>query len=110
LDDPIAAEDLCTWLELLMDFAGTGLLQIKAIINVAGWPGPVLLHGAQNMFSAPLSLTGWPTADRRTRIALVTRNLNEECLGELLGILTAASAHGRPQTPAIQPQLDRAAG
>ena len=110
LENPIAAQDLCTWLELLIDFAGTGLLQIKAIVNVAELPGPVLLHGAQKKFSAPLTLTQWPTGDCRTRIALVTRNLNEECLRELLSILTAASAHGRSQAPAIQPQLDRTAG
>lgn len=110
LKHPVAAEDLCTWLELLIGFAGTDLLQIKAIINVAGLSGPVLLHGEQQMLSAPQTLTRWPSRDRRTRIALVTRGLNEACLRELLGILTAASAHGRSQTPAIQPQLHRTAG
>jgi G3E family GTPase len=111
LEHPIAAEDLCTWLELLMDFAGTDLLRLKAIVSVAGWPGPVLLYGEQNMFSAPLSLTQWPTGDHRTRIALVTRNLNEECLQELLAILTAAvSAARRSKMPATQPHPDRAAG
>lgn len=110
LKHPITAEDLCTWLELLIGFAGTDLLQIKAIINVAGLPGPVLLHGEQQMLRAPQTLTRWPSRDRRTRIALVTRRLDEACLRELLGILTAASTHGRSQTPPIQPQFYRAAG
>jgi G3E family GTPase len=111
LENPIAADDLCTWLELLTDFAGTDLLRLKAIVSVAGWPGPILLHGEQNMFSAPLTLTQWPTGDHRTRIALVTRNLNEACLRELLAILTAAVSAGRPsKTPAIQSHPDRAAG
>jgi G3E family GTPase len=111
LEHPIAAEDLCTWLALLMDFAGTDLLRLKAIVGVAGWPGPVLLNGEQHMFSAPLTLTKWPTGDHRTRIALVTRNLNEDCLRELLAILTVAVSAGRgSKTPAIQPHPDRTAG
>jgi hypothetical protein len=90
---------------------GLDLLRLKAIVSVAGWPGPILLHGEQNMFSAPLTLTQWPTGDHRTRIALVTRNLNEACLRELLAILTAAVSAGRPsKTPAIQSHPDRAAG
>jgi G3E family GTPase len=91
LEHPIAAEDLCTWLDLLMDFAGSDLLWLKAIVSVAGWPGPVLLHGAQKVFCAPLTLTQWPTGDHRTRIALVTRNLNEDCLRELLAIFALGS-------------------
>jgi G3E family GTPase len=111
LEHPITADDLCTWLELLMDFAGSDLLRLKAIVRVAGHPGPVLLHGLGRCLYPPVTLSQWPSGDRRTRIVLITRNLNEDCLRELLGILTAAaSAHGRSQTPAIQPQLDRAAG
>ncbi|WP_084304993.1 GTP-binding protein [Bradyrhizobium sp. ARR65] len=110
LESPIAAEDLCTWLELLTGFAGTDLLQLKAIVSVEGWPGPVLLYGEQNVFSA-LPLTEWLIEDHRTRIALVTRNLNEDCLRDLLAILTLAGSSGcRSKIPAVQASRDRATG
>jgi G3E family GTPase len=111
LEHPVTADDLCTWLELLMDFAGSDLLRLKAIVGVAGRPGPVLLHAVRRLLYPPMTLSQWPSEDRRTRIVLVTRNLNENCLRELLGILTAAgSAHARSKVPSIKPALDRMAG
>jgi len=111
LESPIAADDLCTWLELLTGFAGTDLLRLKAIVSVVGRPGPVLLYGEQNMFNAPQTLPRWPTGDHRTRITLLTRNLNEDCLRDLLAILTqAASPRWRSNARATQLPRDRATG
>jgi G3E family GTPase len=111
LEYPITADDLCTWLELLMDFAGSGLLRLKAIVRVADRPGPVLLHGGRRLLYPPVTLPQWPSDDRRTRILLIACNLNEDCLRELLDVLTAAaSAHARLIASAIQPAPDRVAG
>jgi G3E family GTPase len=111
LEYPITADDLCTWLELLMDFAGSGLLRLKGIVRVADRSGPVLLHGVRRLLYPPVTLSQWPSDDRRTRILLIACNLNEDCLRELLDVLTtAASAHDRLIASAIQPAPDRVAG
>jgi G3E family GTPase len=111
LEYPITAGDLCTWLGLLVDFAGSDLLRFKAIVRVADRLGPVLLQGVQQVFRPPTFLTEWPSGDHRTRIVLITRNLNEDCLRELLGILTAAaSAQGRLKAAANEPDPHRVVG
>jgi hypothetical protein len=69
------------------------------------------VHGFRRLLHPPVTLPHWPSDDRRTRILLIACNLNEDCLRELLGVLTAAaSAHARLIAPAVQPPPDRVAG
>ena len=92
IDDPIPEDALDAWLELLLRFRGADFLRIKGIINVAGLDGPMVIHGVQHLFHAPVALNEWPGEDRRSRIVFITRDIDESVLRDTLGMLTRGEA------------------
>jgi hypothetical protein len=55
---------------------GADLLRLKAIVAITERPSqPVVLHGVQHLFHAPVLLPEWPSEDHRTRIVFITRDL-----------------------------------
>ncbi|MGF1547718.1 MAG: CobW family GTP-binding protein [Thiotrichales bacterium] len=69
----------------LMQFAGARLLRLKAIVNVAGQPLPVVLHGVQHVLHPPETLAAWPDADRSSHFVFITADLDADYLSGLLG-------------------------
>ena len=59
---------------------GENLLRVKGIVNLRGEAGPVVVHGVHHVFHPPVALEGWPDADRRTRLVLITRDLPPDTL------------------------------
>lgn len=53
------------------------LLRVKGILNVAGEPLPVVVHGVQHQFQR-MRLAAWPDEDRRSKLVLITRDLSRE--------------------------------
>ena len=79
-DDPVDAQALDRCLEALMLFRGADLLRMKGIVNVRGLDLPLVIHGVQHVVHPPELLEAWPGEDRRTRIVLITRDLDPELL------------------------------
>ena len=52
LDEPVPWSAFAVWLSLLMHAHGQKLLQFKALLDVAGWPNPVVLDAVHAHFSA----------------------------------------------------------
>ena len=69
-------------------FRGADLLRVKGIVHLAGHDAPVVVHGVQHIFHPPVELDRWPSADRRTRMVFITRNIDPE---ELRGTLALMS-------------------
>jgi G3E family GTPase len=80
MDQPIPGEALDHWLNSLFLLRGPSLLRFKAIINVAGLQGPVVLHGVQHVIYPPTMLKAWPGSDRRTRMVFITEDIDEATL------------------------------
>lgn len=55
------------------------LLRVKGILNVQGEPLPVVVHGVQHQFQR-MQLHSWPDEDRRSKLVLITRDLDRELL------------------------------
>ncbi|WP_206244506.1 CobW family GTP-binding protein [Novosphingobium terrae] len=87
-EEPLDGEGVERWLDTLMMFASQDILRVKAILNLAGEAGPMVLHGVQHVFHPPMRLQAWPSEDRRSRIVFITRDLDEEALRSTLGLLT----------------------
>ncbi len=51
------------------------LLRVKGILNVDGEARPVVVHGVQHQFHR-LLLDAWPSADRRSRLVVIARDLD----------------------------------
>ena len=76
-ETPLRWENLATWLEMMAVTQGERLLRLKAVLNLAGEPGPVALHGVRHSFDPPRRLARWPDGDdRSSRIVLILRDLD----------------------------------
>jgi G3E family GTPase len=73
---PVAAIALTLFLEALAEACGPDLLRIKGLVQIAEAPEtPAVVHGVQHVFHPLDWLERWPSADRRTRLVLIGRNL-----------------------------------
>lgn len=66
------------WMEALISTHGDALLRVKGILHVTDTDNPVAVHGVQHVFHPPAMLEDWPDDDRRSRIVMITRDLNRE--------------------------------
>lgn len=79
-DTPIPEEVLAAWLEVLMSLAGSNILRVKGILNIAGNEQPVVIHGVQHIFHPPTKLPAWPNEDRRSRLVFITQDVEREAI------------------------------
>ena len=70
------------WLGGLRIAFGEKLLRVKGVLNVAGEEGPIVVHGVQHIFHPPVTLPRWPDGDRRSRLVLITRELDRQFVEE----------------------------
>ena len=74
-DRPFTWETLNAALQALTALRGPDLLRVKGIVNVEGETGPVVLQGAQHVFHPPVTMAGWTSGERRSRIVFIVRNI-----------------------------------
>jgi G3E family GTPase len=85
VDEPIKGEALGRWLDYVAALKGEDLLRFKAIINVAERPDrPMVVHGVQHVFHPPITLAGWPSADRRSRLVFIVRDIPRDTIENTL--------------------------
>lgn len=74
--EPVPAIALTLFLEALAEACGPDLLRIKGLVQVVEAPEtPAVVHGVQHVFHPLDWMERWPSADRRTRLVLIGRNL-----------------------------------
>ncbi len=88
------------FIDLLRSSHGDRLLRMKGIVGLTDRPeSPVVVHGVQTIFHPPARLPAWPDpADRRTRLVVITRDLDGSYVRDLFNAFV-----GRPS-------IDRADG
>lgn len=82
-DEPFTWASFTTIVQVLTSLRGPDLLRVKGLVNIVEEKGPVVVQGAQHLFHEPAQLDAWPSADRRTRIVFITRNLAREAVEAL---------------------------
>ena len=75
VDRPLDWTAFGIWLTMLLHAHGPDVLRVKGLLNVAGVPAPVVIHGVQHVIHPPAHLDAWPDADRRSRIVFIVRGL-----------------------------------
>ncbi|MCW5751001.1 MAG: GTP-binding protein [Alphaproteobacteria bacterium] len=73
---PLDWQSCNEWLRLLRDLHGAELLRVKGVLALRGESGPVIVHGVHHVFHPPVALSDWPTADRRSRLVIIARDLD----------------------------------
>lgn len=75
--EPLHWQGVGSWLEMLIATRGESLLRVKGILNLVGQGRPVVVHGVQHVFHAPMLLPAWPEGDPRTsRLVMIVRDLD----------------------------------
>ncbi len=93
-DRPVSWAALSAWLDALSEMRGDDLLRLKAIVAISERPEePVLLHAVQHVFHPPVLLPRWPSADRRTRMVFITRDLPKEAIEKTLAAFEEAAGN-----------------
>ncbi len=87
---PMRAVALTLFLEALAEHAGANLLRLKGIVDIAESPGrPLVIHGVQHVFHAPVWLEHWPSDDHRSRMVVIGRHIRKRWLELLLEAIEA---------------------
>ena len=70
---------------------------LKGIVKLAETPAnPVVIHGVQHIFHPAVRLPHWPDGDDRTRIVLITRDLDPDAVKRLFDAFLGANAPDLP--------------
>lgn len=101
-DEPIRQATFELFWTLLRSTHGSKLLRLKGLVALAEQPdGPLLVHAVQQVLHPPVQLAAWPDADRRSRLVLIVRDLDEEVVARLwtafLGRAAPARVEGQAQ-------------
>ena len=76
IEAPVEIYRFIRWVEQLLERNGGHVLRLKGILNVAGDPLPVVVHGVQHVFHPLSRLAAWPDADRCSRLVLIVKDLD----------------------------------
>jgi G3E family GTPase len=83
-DVPIQQATVDLFWTLLRSVHGPKLLRMKGLVQVAEHPDrPLLLHAVQQILHPPVILDAWPDADRRSRLVLIVRDIEEAVVQRL---------------------------
>ncbi len=88
IKDPVSLQAIERWLDALLPQMGHQLLRLKAIFNVEGFPGPMVIHGVQQLLHPTAVLNNWPNEDRQSKIVFITDQLSVVDLEHSLALLT----------------------
>lgn len=98
-DAPIREATFDLFWTLLRSTHGARLLRLKGLVALAEHPeGPLLVHAVQQILHPPVLLPAWPDADRRSRLVLIVKDLEEETVARLWSAFL-----GRPAPAQAQP-------
>lgn len=83
-DHPVAQATFDLFWTMLRSIHGPRLLRLKGLVDLAEQPGrPLLVHAVQQILHPPVLLGGWPDADRRSRLVLIVKDVEEEMVQRL---------------------------
>ncbi|QND63331.1 GTP-binding protein [Mesorhizobium loti] len=85
IDEPVEWTAFARWLDYVSALKGEDLLRLKGLVHVTDQPEqPLVLHGVQHVFHPPVRLDAWPSADRRTRLVFIVRDIERETIARTL--------------------------
>lgn len=80
IERPVTLWAIQLWLDALLPEMGHQVLRLKAILNVEGFPGPMVIHGVQQLLHPTAVLTHWPNEDRQSKLVFITDDLTAKRL------------------------------
>jgi G3E family GTPase len=90
-EEPLDWTAFGIWLTMLLQARGEDVLRVKGLLNV-GAAGPLVLNGVQHVVHPPEHLSEWPDDDRRSRIVVIGRDIEQSALERSLAAFNRATA------------------
>jgi len=90
-DAPLRWEAFSRFVATLTALRGADLTHVKGWLNVEGCRGPVVVELLQHLAHQPVELQAWPDDARTSRLAFVTRGIDEKAVRDLFGAVRALS-------------------
>jgi G3E family GTPase len=87
------------WLSLLLHSHGENILSFKALLEVTGSSGRVMLDGVHHLIHAPIYLPAWPDDPRASRIVIIAQGFRMQRIESSLRDFLAK--HAARQEPAV---------
>jgi G3E family GTPase len=101
-DTPVPGATFEMFIDLVRSLHGPKLLRLKGIVKIAEEPDrPLVIHGVQHVMHPPVRLDRWPDADERTRIVVITRDLDPEAVTRLFDAFLERRAPDTPDRAAL---------
>ena len=101
-DTPIPGATFEMFIDLVRSLHGPKLLRLKGIVKLAETPDrPLVIHGVQHVMHPPAYLECWPDSDQRTRIVLITRDLEPASVTRLFDAFLNRAAPDQPDRTAL---------
>lgn len=92
-ETPLPWEGVASYLEMMAMTQGSHVLRMKAVLNLAGQRGPVVMHGVQHSFHPPRMLESWPEGDdQSSRLVFILRDLEPRVVEDGLRAFLKAAA------------------
>ena len=96
-EHPIARATFELFWTMLRSIHGPRLLRLKGLVDLAEQPGhPLLVHAVQQILHPPVELDAWPDADRRSRLVLIVKDVEEDTVQRLWAAFLGQQA-GHPE-------------
>ena len=90
------------FIDLVRSLHGPKLLRLKGIVKIAEEPErPLVIHGVQHVMHPPVRLDAWPDADQRSRIVIITRDLEPQAVRGLFDAFLCRTAPDQPDRAAL---------
>jgi G3E family GTPase len=90
------------FIDLVRSLHGPKLLRLKGIVKIAETPAePVVIHGVQHIMHPAVRLPAWPDDDHRTRIVVITRDLDPASITRLFDAFLNRAAPDSPDRAAL---------
>jgi G3E family GTPase len=86
------------WVELMRRQNAEDLLRVKGLVRIRnGAARPYVIQGVQHAFAEPARLERWPLPDERSRLVLITRDIDRSIIDQSLAALGGPGAATRAE-------------
>jgi G3E family GTPase len=111
--EPISPAAFDAFITMLRQAHGPKLLRVKGIVALSDDPSrPIVVHGVQHVFHAPVRLESWPDEDHGTRLVFIVKDLSQDFVERFFAAATGAIAVDAPDLAAesVNPLAIRSGG
>ncbi|TCV87341.1 CobW family GTP-binding protein [Sulfurirhabdus autotrophica] len=84
IEEPLEWDNVYSALNKLVSTRSKNILRVKGILNLKGKNTPTVIHGVQHILYPPVELPAWPDEDHRSRLVVITYDLDKNIAEELL--------------------------